>query len=104
MWSVDPTGSYKFSDVTGFNQSLLMDFQSEPLWIEGAAKLVYAKFKGETVNERTIHRFVVAETQYRYRKTILQSLEKREPALIRNVSPRQRVYTYPDGCVITFAP
>ena len=104
MWSVDPTGSYKFSDVTGFNQSLLMDFQSEPLWVEGAAKLVYNKFKGKTVNERIIRRFVVAETQYRYRKTILQSLEKSDPPLITEVFPRQRVFTHPDGCSITFAP
>lgn len=104
MWSVDSTGSYKFSDVTGFNQSVLMDFQSEPLWVEGAAKLVYNKFKGKKVNERVIHRFVVAETQYRYRKTIFKSLEKRNPALIIDVTPRPRASTYPDCCFITFAP
>lgn len=103
MWNVDPTGSYKFSDVTGFNQSLLMDFQQEPFWIQNAANVVYQRFKGKTVNENEIHQFVVADTQYLYKKKIFQHLEKSTPPKIIDVSNRKRVFTYPEGCSITFS-
>lgn len=102
MWNVDPTGSYKFSDVTGLNQSLLMDFQDEPLWVQNAANMVYGHFKGKTVNEREIYQFVVKDTKYVYRKTILQTLEKSTPPRIAVLSKRQRAYSYPDGCLLAF--
>jgi hypothetical protein len=98
MWNVDPTGLYKFSDITGLNQSLLMDFQSEPFWVKNAANVVY-----QTVDEEKIHQFVVAGTQYLYRKTILQFLEKVTPPKIIKVSPRKRAFSYPEGCSITFS-
>lgn len=103
MWNVDPTGLYKFSDITGLNQSLLMDFQSEPFWVKNAANIVYQNFKGKTVDENEIHKFVVASTQYLYRKTILQYLEKDTPPKIIKVSTRKRAFCYPERCSITFS-
>ena len=103
MWNVDRTGSYKFSDVTGLDQSLLMDFQNEPLWVQNAANVVYQHFKGKTVNERNIYEFVVKDTKYLYRKTILRHLEESSPPRIARVSKRQRAYCYPDGCLVTFS-
>ena len=103
MWKVDQSGEYKFSDVTGFNQSLLMGYLSEPFWIEKAANLVFKKFKGRTVNERDVYRFVIADTQYMYKKAILQLLEKSNPPKILKVANRQKAYSYPDGCCITFS-
>jgi three-Cys-motif partner protein len=102
MWNVDKTGQYRFSDVTGFNQSLLMDYEREPQWVESAAKRVYENFKGKMVDEEEIHQFVVANTQYPYRKTILQSLEKSRPSKIIEVINRKRAFSYPEGCSITF--
>jgi hypothetical protein len=102
MAKVDPTGTYKFSDVTGFEQTYLMDFQSEPYWIHKAAEIVYQHFKGKTVTENEVHKFVVTNTQYIYRKSILQNLEKSKPPKILNVSDRKRDYCYPEGCTITF--
>jgi three-Cys-motif partner protein len=102
MWKVDPTGMYKFSDVTGFEQTRLMDFQSEPHWIQNAAEIVYQHFRGKNATEDEVHKFVVSNTQYIYRKTILKSLEKSRPSKILNVSNRKREFCYPEGCTITF--
>ena len=102
MWKVDPTGTYKFSDVTGFEQTRLMNFQSEPYWVQNAAEMVYQHFRGKTATEKEVHKFVVSNTQYIYRKTILQSLEKCQPSKILNVSNRKKRFSYPKGCTITF--
>jgi three-Cys-motif partner protein len=103
MWNIDKTGQYRFSDVTGFNQSLLMDYEQEPRWVESAAKKVFEQYKGKTVDEEEIHRFVVADTQYLYRKAILQHLEKCRPQKILDVQPRQRAGSFPPGCRVTFS-
>ena len=103
MWNVDSSGSYSFSDVTGFNQTYLMDFQKDPQWIQNAAKVVYQRFRGQTIREEAIHRFVVVDTPFIYRKSVLQSLEKSNPPKIINVSCRKRTYSYPEGCAITFS-
>jgi three-Cys-motif partner protein len=102
MWNVDSRGSYSFSDVTGFNQTYLMDFQKDPQWIQNAAKVIYQRFKGQTISEEDVHRFVIVDTPYIYRKSVLQLLEKSNPPKILNVSCRKRVYSYPEGCAITF--
>ena len=103
MLKVDRTGSYKFSDITGFNQTYLDDFQNEPTWVQNAADVVYAKFRGKTVSHDEIYEFMVADTPFPFKKlSILKNLEKNSPPKIVNVSNRKRVYTYPPGCSITF--
>lgn len=102
MCKADRTGEYRFSDVTGFKQTFLMDFENQPGWIQNAADVIYQKFKGQTVTEDEIHRFVVADTHFLYRKSILQYLEKSSPQKITNVSNRRRAFSYPPGCSITF--
>jgi three-Cys-motif partner protein len=102
MWKADRTGLYRFSDVTGFKQAFLMDFKDEPAWVESAANAVYQKFKGQTVSEDEIHQFVVVDTHFLYRKSILQYLERSSPPKIINVSNRRKSFSYPEGCSITF--
>lgn len=103
MLKVDRTGAYKFSDITGFSQTYLDDFQDEPAWVEKAADAVYARFRGKTASHDEIYEFVVSETPFPFKKSlILKSLEKSFPPKIVSVSNRQRMYSYPPGCLITF--
>ena len=102
MWKVDRTGSYRFSDLTNPNQVFLIDYETKPHWIPSAADMVHQKFRGQTVLEDDVHKFVVTETPFVYRKSILQHLEKSSPPKIASVTGRKKVLTYPDGCSVTF--
>lgn len=102
MFKVDRTGEYKFSDLTDPNQTYLLDYGTDQTWVPTAANAVYSKFRGKTVAESDIHLFVVTETPYMYRKSMLEYLEKARPSKIRNVSTRQKRFSYPEGCRVTF--
>lgn len=103
MWKVDNRGLYKFSDLTDVNQKYLLDYQS-PQWIPKAAKLVHEQFKGQTVPRSVISNYVIMETPYRYRKKILEHLEKEcVPPKIVNVNGRKRAFCYPEDSIITFS-
>ncbi len=98
MLTVDRTGSYKFSDITGFGQVYLDDFQNEPEWVARAASAVYEKFRGKTVPHDDIYEIVVAEFPFPFKKSlILRNLEKSFPPKITEVINRQRAFTYPPG-------
>jgi hypothetical protein len=104
MWKVDRTGSFKFSDITGFNQSFLIDYENKPTWIPNAANAVYSRFKGQTVKDSEVYRFIIAETPFPKRKAILNHLEEDSPPKIINViRPSKSSRGFPDGCVITFS-
>ena len=103
MWKVDRRGSYKFSDLTDVNQKYITDYRDDAHWVPKAAQMVNKKFRGQTVNEAEIHEFVIVDTPFIYRKAILRHLEtKYYPPKIRNVIPRKRKLSYPEGCLITF--
>jgi len=104
MWKVDRTGSFKFSDITGFNQSFLIDYANEPTWVPNAANAVYLKFKGKTVLDSEVYQFIIAETPFPKRKAPLYYLEKSSPPKIINVlRPEKSSRGFPDGCSITFS-
>lgn len=103
MFKVDRTGAYKFSDLTDPNQTYLVDYGTEQAWVPTAANAVYNKFRGKTVSKSDVYQFVVTETPYMYRKSILEYLEKMRPSKISNVSTRQKRFSYPEGCSITFS-
>jgi len=65
--------------------------------------LVFNKFRGKTVSKQEVWNYVVGETPHRYLKSILEHLEKSNPAKIVKVDGRQRAFTYPDGCRIAFS-
>jgi len=102
MWNVDRRGTYSFSDLTDVNQKYMIDYGAEPKWVPAAANMVYKKFAGKTVNGSEIEQFVITETPFLYRKSILKCLEKTVPPKIINVIPRERAFTYPEGCYVTF--
>jgi len=102
MWKVDRRGTYRFSDLTDVNQTYLIDYKMEPYWVPSAAQMVYNRFRGKTVPESEIQQFVIIETPFVYRKSILKCLESSHPPQIIEVSKRKRRFSYPDGCLITF--
>jgi three-Cys-motif partner protein len=103
MWKVDPRGTYRFSDVTDVNQAYIINYQDTPHWVPEAAQKVYAAFQGKTVSEEEIRRFVIIETPFIYRKTILKYLEQMHPPKIISVTGRQKRLSYPSRCRITFS-
>jgi three-Cys-motif partner protein len=103
MWKVDRTGLYRFSDITGFQQSLLIDYENEPSWVPNAAKAVFLKFRGQAVSDNEVFDFIVTDTPFPKKKLILKYLENSSPPKIINVSDRKRAGSYPEGCIITFA-
>jgi len=102
MWRVDRRGTYTFSDLTDIDQTYVIDYTAEPHWIPKAAEMVYDRFRGKSVAEDVVHQFVITDTPFIYRKSILEHLEKASPSKILKVTERKRKYSYPEGCVITF--
>jgi three-Cys-motif partner protein len=99
MWAADKTGSYRFSDRTDPLQTTL--FLDNPTWRQPASKAVYARFAHLTVPVEQVWKFVVTETGYRFRRSILKRLE--EEGKILDVGPRKKAGTFPDGCSVQFA-
>ena len=104
MWKVDRTGSYKFSDITGFKQSFLIDYENEPSWVPSAAGAIYSRFKGKTVSDKEVFDFLIADTPFPKRKAPLYYLAKTSPPkIIEVLLPPGSSRGFPDGCAITFA-
>lgn len=102
MYKVDRRGTFTFSDLIDVDQTFLIDYGGEPNWIQEAAELVYNNFRGKKVIESEIHQFVVINTPFCYRKSVLRCLEKVDPPKITRVTNRRRRFSYPEGCCITF--
>jgi three-Cys-motif partner protein len=103
MWKVDRSGTFKFSDTTGFNQSFIFDYENELSWVPNAAKAIFMKFRGKIVADEKIFEFVIAETPFMKRKAPLYQLEK-ESKIINVKRPEGSKRGFPEGSVITFAP
>jgi len=102
MWKADRIGSYGFSDLSDPKQIYIIDYTDEPHWIPNTANMVFGKFRGKNVSEDEVHKFVVTDTPFLYRKSILKYLETRSPPKIVKVSNRKRALSYPEGCSVTF--
>ena len=103
MFKVDRRGMYRFSDQTLPGQTYMLDYSGADGWIAEAAQLVYQKFKGTTVRLVEVKDYVIGETPHRFRKKILEHLEKSNPCSIVSVTSRQKAFSYPNECRITFA-
>lgn len=101
MMKVDRRGSFRFSDRTDPKQTFLVDYNDPNNWILKAAELVFAKFTGKTVPLDDVEEFVLVETSFVFRKSILQSLEKN--GKISDVQGRNRLGAFTDGCIIRFS-
>lgn len=102
MWSVDPRGSYRFSDRTDEGQTYLMTYteEEEDEWVEIAAQMVYDEFVGQSASREEIERWVVVNTPYLYRMPILKRLE--DEGKIERVEGRKGNWGYPPGSTVHF--
>jgi hypothetical protein len=103
MWTVDKRGSYSFSDRLGRSQTFLTDYEPEKYWIQDAAERVYMEFQGQTVSVEIIEKYVVIDTPYVFRKSILIFMEKNNPERIVDVHGRNRRGSFPPGSIIEFS-
>ncbi len=104
MRKASQTGGCEFSDRTDARQQVLVDYKDDSVWIPMAAALVYEKFRGaRSVPIGLIKEYVLAETPYLFKKSILKEMEGAEPPTIVDVTNRRRAGTHPDGCKISFA-
>lgn len=103
MWRVDSRGQYSFSDRLGRAQTFLINYQNEDYWVPKAAEKVYNEFRGKSTSVGSIHEFVVTETEYLFKKSILRHIEFETPERIKKVLNRSKRGTFPDRCVITFS-
>lgn len=105
MWRVDRRGEFKFSDREDEHQKYIFDFQDEEHWIPRAAKEVCEKFKGTVVKVSDIEEFVIAETNYIFKKAILRHIEKYNPEKIKDVTvpgKTRRKSSFLDESIIHF--
>ena len=102
MWTVDPSGSYQFSDATVSTQLAL--FLPEPDF-DQLKRLIVQQFSDREVTVEEIERFVVIDTHFmesHFRRQILAPMEKAGELSVVE-SPREKRFFYPPGTVITFA-
>ena len=100
MVKVDQRGMFKISDRTDPQQTFLLGHATGE-WIPKAAKAVHEKFTGQKTLITAVRKFVLKETPFLFRKSILKRLEKE--GKITEVTGRKRNFTYPDLCFITFS-
>jgi hypothetical protein len=103
MYKVDGRGTYRFSDITDVNQRFLIDYTEDIHWVPSASERVFNHFRGQRVPITNVHDYVITNTPYIFRKSILKHLEQNNPPKIVTVESRRRAYSYPDGCVVQFA-
>jgi three-Cys-motif partner protein len=98
MWSLDPSGEYRFEDQLADQQVLFADeLDTRPLQDDLAQH-----FAGQTVPIETIRNYVIADTPYysgHLKRETLAVMQRTE----RISSPNQpRRNQYPDGTLVTF--
>ena len=101
MWTVNPSGSFQFSDQTNPEQLTL--FQDQPDFAQ-LKNLIVRKFDRSIASIDQIEFFVLTETAFRethVRQPVLVPMEKEKK--IRIVATRRkRRFTYPAGTKIEF--
>ena len=102
MLKVVSNGTYTFSDKTDTKQTYFFDSSEESNWVDDASACVFNHFKGREVQLDEIRDFVLADTPFRFLKTILKYMEKK--GKIISVSDRtSNALSYGDNCTVKFA-
>lgn len=104
MYAVDRRESYRFSDLTDPGQRYLLDYLEDesPEWVDSAARMVYDRFRGQSVPAPVAKDFVWLTTPYVWRAPVFKTLEK--DGRIFSVAGRGKGGGYGDSCVINFKP
>ncbi|MCK4949208.1 MAG: three-Cys-motif partner protein TcmP [Thermoplasmata archaeon] len=101
MWKADPTGTYRYFDSAAGVRRFVLD-EDDPEWARQAQAEVYNHFRGKRVPVEEIEDHVAPTTFLWRKRKILVPLE--DTGKILEVHGRDRRRTYPDGCLVTFAP
>lgn len=104
MYAVDRRGTYRFSDLTDPGQRYLLDYLEDqhPEWVDQAANLVYARFRGQSVPAPEAKEFLWLETPYVWRLSVFKSME--EDGRIASVTGRRQGGGFGDACILRFRP
>ena len=101
MWTVDPSGSFQFSDATVSSQLALFSPEPDFHQLKG---LIIEQFSGREVTVEEVELFVVTETPFmesHFKRQILAPMEKSDQLEVAE-TPRKKRYTYPPGTMIRF--
>lgn len=102
MYDVSSDGSYTFSDF-GFNpnQTSLLDYSNEKVWIVEAANELKNRFTGTKQIQKDVIKFITCYSKWMFEKKIFNLLE--HEGSIEYHGKRSRRFTYPDdNAVIVF--
>jgi len=107
IWSVDKTGNYRFSDRFPTTQHSISDFYDSKWehWVPKAAGQVNQKFSGHEVPLGLIKNYVIIDTIYPFKKSILRYLESSVPTRIESVTVpgrKRRKGSFRDDCLVKF--
>jgi three-Cys-motif partner protein len=100
MWTVDPTGTYRFFDYADGVRRFELS-EDRPEWVGHAQALIVKNFRGRSISIEDLEDFI-RPTPFLWRKRkILVPLEN--SGTIVHVDGRTKRRTYPERCVITFS-
>ena len=98
MWSVDSTGSLRFSDRDDPDQLSLLDVSFDQAWL---AEELASRLAGRTMSVAAIKEFVLTDTPSYLFKSAMKSLELGgdEKAVATQAPPGRKPGTYPDDAL-----
>ena len=102
MFDMGGQGDYRFSDFY-FDpmQSRILDYSTEEQWPIQAAEYLHRKLRGQTMGIDQVRDFVLLQTPYIYRASILRKLEE-EGKIEVSLDRKRNRGTYPQGSFIRF--
>src|SRR5664280_872297 len=99
MWSVDPSGEFRFSDRHAGQTSLFGEADN----VEPLRQAILNEFGGQVVSIERLTEFVLADTIYgpsHFKVKVLQPLQAE--GLLSAISGQKRKGTYPPGTIVRF--
>jgi len=107
MWKSAPTGDFKYSDLSNPAQPSMLEAVFEEQYSQQLANSIYQNHKGQSISKQTLVQNDLAWHPVcieRHLTKALRILENETPSLITKVEQRKKRETYPDSCIIIFAP
>jgi hypothetical protein len=104
MWSVDPTGNFRYAYAGDPNQLRLLDVEPD---FEQLRDEITQEFKGTSVGVEKVEEFVLLNTPFldtHYKRRVLIPMERDGGIDCVHPTRNRRRYQYPSGTIITFKP
>lgn len=104
MWSVDPTGNFRYAYAGDPNQLRLLDVEPD---FEQLRDEIATEFKGTSVVVEKVEEFVLLNTPFldtHYKRQVLIPMERAGEIDCEHPTRNRRRSQYPSGTIITFKP